>query len=175
MPAAAWAPTLSDVARHIPTRTRDTQTPGSDAMLGTFTPETTPTDEQAQEFIDQSVQWVVGNCGQLPQNLTSTDDLWINARTAAEWRAAADIEIAFPMNRDPDVRLFQVMDQRAKDALATVRAAMQGEGVGQVDLVPYWAMPPQIPPGTLSVRFVDGEGWTYLRDNWWGAGGVNWL
>lgn len=175
MPAAAWAPTLADVARHIPTRTRDTQTPGSDAMLGTFTAETTPTDEQAQEFIDQSVQWVVGNCGALPGNLTSTDDLWINARTAAEWRAAADIEIAFPMNRDPDVRLFQVMDQRAKDALATVRSAMQGEGVGQVDLVPYWSMPQARRPGMVGVQFRDGEGWTYLRDNWWGVDGVSWL
>jgi len=137
-------------------------------MLGTFTADTTPTDEQAQEFIDQSVQWVVGNCGALPANLTSTDDLWINARTAAEWRAAADIEIAFPMNRDPDVRLFQVLDQRAKDALSTVRSAMQGEGVGQVDLVPYWHFPPCLPPGVHGYTWRDGEGW--LRDNWWGMG-----
>jgi hypothetical protein len=175
MPAAAWAPTLADVARHIPTRTRDMTTPGSDAMLGTFTPETTPTDDQAQEFIDQSVQWVVGHCGTLPANLTSTDDLWINARTAAEWRAAADIEIAYPMNRDPDVKLFQVMDTRAKDALATVLAAMQGEGVGQVDLVPYWAMPPARIPGVNEYAFIPGEGWTYGRDNWLGIDGVNWL
>ena len=51
------------------------------------------------------------------------------------------------MNRDPDVKLFQVMDTRAKDALQTVRSAMQGEGVGQVDLVPYWAMPAAVAPG----------------------------
>lgn len=165
MPAAAWAPTLADVARHIPTRTRDTLTPGSDALLNTFTENTTPNAEQAQTYIDQAVQWVVGNCGQLPANLTSTDDLWINARTAAEYRASADIELAYP-NRDADVRVFAQLDQRAKDALATVKTAMQGEGVGQVDLVPYWHFPPDLPPGTRRVEFIDGEGWTFLRDNW---------
>src|SRR5438552_1729340 len=83
----------------------------------------------------QAVQWVVSECGQLPVDLPPTDELMVSARTAAEWRAAADIEVAYPLNRDPDVRLFQVLDQRAKDALATVKLAMQGEGVGQVDLV----------------------------------------
>jgi hypothetical protein len=163
-----WAPTLADVARHVPTRTRDTTTPGSDALLNTFTESTTPTAEQAQSFIDQAVQWVVSECGQLPVDLPPTDELMVAARTAAEWRAAADIEVAYPLNRDPDVRLFQVLDQRAKDALATVKLAMQGEGVGQVDLVPYWHFPCPHPPGVTRVRFIDGEGWTWdaLRDNW---------
>ena len=92
----------------------------------------------------------------------------VAARTAAERRAAADIEVAHPLNRDPDVRLFQILGQRAKDAPATVRPAMQGEGVGQVDLVPYWDFPCPVRPGITRVGFVDGEGWTW-RENWWGT------
>ena len=47
---------------------------------------------------------------------------------------------------------------------------MQGEGVGQVDLVPYWHFPLPAAAGLTRVRFIDGEGWTWdtLRDNWWG-------
>lgn len=110
----------------------------------------------------------MSECGQLSVDLPPTDELMAAARTAAEWQAAADIEVAYPLNRDPDVQLFRVLDQRAKDALATVKLAMQGEGVGQVDLVPYWHFPPSIPPGLTKVRFVDSEGWTWdaLRDNW---------
>ena len=165
-----WAPTLADVARHIPTRTRDRAAPGSDALLGTFTEGTSPTADQAQGFIDDAVRWVTSECGELPTGLPPTDELMVAARTAAEWRAAADIELAYPLNRDPDVQLYRTLDQRAKDALSTVRSAMQGEGVGQVDLVPYWHFPPHVPPGMTRVRFVDGEGWTWdtLRDNWWG-------
>ena len=112
-----------------------------------ITEATTPTAEQAQSFIDQAAQWVVSECGQLPVDLPPTDELMAAARTAAEWRAAADIEVAYPLNRDPDVQLFRVPDQRAKDALATVRSAMQGEGAGQVDLVPYWHFPCPQPAG----------------------------
>jgi hypothetical protein len=54
----------------------------------------------------------------------------VAARTAAECHAAADIEVAYPLNRDPDVQLFRVLDQRAKDALAAVRARRRGKGVG---------------------------------------------
>lgn len=95
-----WAPTLADVARHVPTRTRDTTRPGSDALLGTLTESTTPTAEQAQSFIDQTVQWVVSECGQLPVDLPPTDELMVAARTAAEWRAAVGIEVTHPLNRD---------------------------------------------------------------------------
>ena len=138
-------------------------------MAATFTEATTPTAE-AQSFIDQAVQWAASECGKLPVDLPPTDELMVAARTAAEWRAAADIELGYTLNRDPDIQLYRTLDQRAKDALSTVRSAMAGEGVGQVDFVPYWHFPPHLPPGMTRVRFVDGEGWTWdaLRDNWWG-------
>ena len=61
--AETWAPALDDVGRLIPTRTRDTRTPGSDTMQGTFTPATTPNGEQAQAVIDDAVRWVEADRG----------------------------------------------------------------------------------------------------------------
>jgi hypothetical protein len=97
----------------------------------------------------------VSECGKLPVDLPPTDELMVAARTAAEWRAAADIELGYPLNRDPDIQLYRTLDQQAKDALSTVRSAMAGEGVGQVDLVPYWHFPRPVPPGMTPVRFVE--------------------
>src|SRR6266700_7041597 len=94
----AWAPALDDVARHIPRRTRDTRTPGSDATLGTFTASTTPTDDQAGKIIDDAVNTIISAAGVLPPagdpNYPQVSQA---ARVAAEWRAAADIEVAYPV------------------------------------------------------------------------------
>lgn len=122
-----WAPTLADVARHIPTRTRDTRSPGSDKQLGTFSPWTTPDDGQAQACIDAAVHTVLTRTeGLVPP---ADDTLTAMARTAAEWRAAADIEIAYP-GRDADIRLYAMLDQRAKDAINDLREALGLAGTG---------------------------------------------
>jgi hypothetical protein len=126
--AEPWAPALPDVGRHIPTRTRDTRTPGSDKLLGTFTPYTTPDNEQAMSCIDASVQWVLSQTGPLPVGDENAEQ---QARTAAEWYAAASIELAYP-NRDADLRLYALLDQRAKDALTVLitRIKLGGESIG---------------------------------------------
>jgi len=62
------------------------------------------------------------------------------ARDAAEWRAAADIELAYP-NRDGDVRVAQELDARAAQALAAFRTAMSEAGSGTVEQFPQWNMP----------------------------------
>jgi hypothetical protein len=160
-----WAPGLADTARHIPTRTRDTRTPGSDQLLGTFTPYTTPDDGQAQKCIDAAVQWVLSQTGPLPAGL----DFEQQARTAAEWRSAADIEIAYP-NRDADIRLYQLLDQRAKDALSSLIVSIklggdsigsELEGAGQ----PSWRAPAPPPWADidpdyrgLEVRYIGSTG-----------------
>jgi hypothetical protein len=140
----AWAPTLDDVARHIPSRTRDTRTPGSDAVLGTFTPSTTPTGDQAQSVIDDAVTQTLADAGVMPptwdpnyQRVTQA------ARVAAEWRAAADIEIAYPL-RDADVRVYAQLDARAKDALAALLRVMVITEEGATAAVPVWQAP--LPP-----------------------------
>lgn len=140
-----WAPVLDDVARHIPRRTRDTRTPGSDQVLGTFTPDTTPTDAQAQGLIDAACNAVLSAAGPVPAVGQPNYQLVQSAaRTAAEWRAAADIEIAYP-NRDADVAVAAVLDQRAKDALATLIAVMAQTQTGTIDVFPLW-MSPDPPP-----------------------------
>jgi len=135
--AEAWAPTLDDVARHIPTRTRDTKTPGSAALLGTFTASTTPTADQAQAHIDAAVLGILSQTGTL--DITDAG-LLAQARVAAEWRSAADIEIAYP-NRDADVAVYSQLDARAKYELAMLLRRLQAQGEGEPASVPYWSAP----------------------------------
>ena len=147
--AEPWAPVLADVARHIPTRTRDTVTPGSDSMLGTFTASTTPTDEQAQAVLDSAVAWVLSEAGPLPPTFDANYALIsASARDTAAWRAAADIELAYP-NRDADVRTAAQLDQRAKDALAGLLRAMVLTETGAVEPVPVWQSP--LPPSWADI------------------------
>jgi hypothetical protein len=149
VPTVPWAPSPSDVAKRIPTRTRDTRTPGSDRLLGTFTPDTTPDDGQAYNAIETAVTWVTAQTG---DSLDLADpEMTTSARSCAEWRAAADIEISYP-NRDADIRLYQWLDQRAKDELAsliqliTIKTGKPPGGIaaGAVLSVEWHA--PELPP-----------------------------
>ena len=135
-----WAPTLAEVGQKIPTRTRDTLTPGSDVLLGTFTPNTTPNDAQAQGFIDAAVGWVVGEAGELPASPPASDQIAVQARTAAAFRAASDIEMAYP-NRDADIRTAAMLDTRAKDALASLLQALAIAGACAIEPYPVWQAP----------------------------------
>jgi len=136
MAGVAWAPSLADVARHIPTRTRDFATPGSDRLLGTFSERTTPTAEQAQSDLDAAVRAITAEVGDIP----ASDVVEAAARDAAEWRAAADIELAYP-NRDATVQVARDLDARAKDALARLKTVLAEAGSGLVEAVPVWAFP----------------------------------
>jgi hypothetical protein len=64
-----WAPKLEEVAGHIPTRTRDASDPGSDALTGTFSDTTTPTESQAQRITDAAVATVAGAVGSVTTKL----------------------------------------------------------------------------------------------------------
>jgi hypothetical protein len=131
---------------------------GSDKQLGTFTANTTPSDAQAQSVIDDAVTWVLGQVGELPVVPPASEQIQWAARSAAEWRAAADIEIAYP-NRDADIRLYMQLDQRAKDSITTLRQALAVEvGGGAVDLLPIWTSPAPAPWGDKS----PGSGADYL-------------
>ncbi len=135
--AEPWAPALDDVARHIPTRTRDTDTPGSDTLLGTFTTHTTPTADQVQPIIDQAVRGVLSRTGALDP---TDGELGDQARAAAEWRAAADVEIAYP-NRDAEVAVYAQLDARAQYELANLLRRMQAQGEGYAESLPVWSAP----------------------------------
>jgi hypothetical protein len=143
--AESWAPSLEQVAGHIPTRTRDASQPGSDTMLVTFTASTTPTNEQAGRHIASACAEVgaavaaVG--GTIPETPTFLPKL---AAHAAALRAAADIELAFP-DRQADVSVYEQLDQRAKDALERLLEAIDDRG-GEAEgsLLPRYVFP--VPP-----------------------------
>jgi hypothetical protein len=142
VPGERWAPSLSDVARHIPTRTRDFAAPGSDKLLGTFTERTTPTAESAQADIDAAVRAIIAEVGELPAagDAGTIAAIEAAARDAAEWRAAADIEVSLP-NRDATVQVYRDLDARANSALARLKVVLAEEGSGQVGTSPQWAFP----------------------------------
>jgi hypothetical protein len=162
MAAEAWAPALDDVGRHIPTRTRDTDNPGDDELLGTFTTRTTPTADQVQPIIDAAVAGVLSRTGPLD----ATDGPLLDAaRTAAEWRAAADIELAYP-NRDADVIVYAQLDARAKYELDTLLRRLQGQGEGFAESVPFWSAPD---PSRWADRDPDDLRWPPGTRYWSGA------
>lgn len=138
--AEAWAPTTGDVAEKIPTRTRSKAAPGSTALLGQFTADTTPTAEQAQGFVDNAVAWVLAATGALPTTGQLADQIEQAARDAAAWRAAADIEMAYP-ERTANVNVAATLNSRANDALQTALNAIRTEEGGGPQLVPVWMAP----------------------------------
>ncbi|GAA3027247.1 hypothetical protein [Streptosporangium longisporum] len=136
--AESWSPTLEDVAGFIPTRTRDASKPGSDTLLGTFTTDTTPTDEQATRTIRAAAAHVLGATGPIP---AAPEHLSILASTAAALRAAADIELAFP-DSDADVQVYEQLNRRAEEALQQLVDAVNDAGSGpEGSLLPVWVMP----------------------------------
>lgn len=164
MSGEPWSPGLTDVARHIPTRTRDRKTPGSDALLMTFNQSTTPTDDQVQQLIDDNVGALEGQIGDIPSVLANFPDLAISMRVYVEWRTAADIEVAYP-NRDADIQVYAQLDARAKAAYAVVTAALAVDNTGSTALVPQWAFPdpgatpyPDTSPGSGIDRLI-GRRW----------------
>lgn len=135
--AEVWAPALNDVARLILTRTRNTTDPGSDQLLGTFTADTTPDNGQAQSAIDNAVLGLLSETGALDP----TDrNLLAQARVAAAWRAAADIELMDP-NRDADLNSYTQLDARAKYELSLLMRRLQAQGEGYAESVPFWSAP----------------------------------
>jgi hypothetical protein len=155
--AESWAPGLSDVGRHIPSRTRDGSVPGSDKMLGTFTATTTPTDAQAQQVIDDAVAVLLADVGELPATGLQWPEIQQAARQVIEWRAAADIELAYP-NRDADLLMYDRLNLRYADALATLKRALAEADVGMVEAEPVWQFPVPPPWGDKS----PGSGTDYL-------------
>ncbi|MER7131253.1 hypothetical protein [Streptosporangium saharense] len=148
--AELWAPTLEQVADHIPTRTRDSAAPGVDALQMTFNERTTPTAEQAARYIASAVSEVLAAvAGVIP---AAPAYLAVLAQKAAALRAAADIELAYP-DRDADVSVATQLDQRAKDALARlVEAVSDAGGPGtEGGLLPVWAFPDPGWPGDYPV------------------------
>lgn len=131
----AWSPFLSQVADHVPYLTVDTTTPGSQLYLGTFTGDTTPTDEQAQRHIDSAVALM------RPAIPLISAALYATARAVAALRAAASLARAFP-RRPEDLANATALDARA-DAywkVLVTAAEQEGTSAGAVG-TPHWSFP----------------------------------
>lgn len=163
MAGEGWAPGLSDVARHVPRRTRDRNTPGTDRLLMTFNGNTTPDDAAVQQMIDDTVGGLLAQVGDLPTSVTQAPEVSTLARTYVEWRVAADIEVAYPV-RDADVAVYAQLDARAKDVYAQLSAALalaEGGGGYEMATIPLWGFPDPPPYGDESpgsgTQFVWGS------------------
>lgn len=118
----AWAPTLEDVAAHIPTRTREVGV--SDEYLRTFTDDTTPTAGEVDILIGHACAWVTGRVG-TPIAAVATPA----CRVAAALWAAYWVELAYP-ERDADVQVYDRLRPDAEDATTAAGGLNDAAGGG---------------------------------------------
>lgn len=112
--APAWAPTLTQVAEHVLSKTRDLTT---NEPAGTFTTTTAPTGDQVTGLIDQACTLVTTRTG---TPIATDVDVQAACRVAAALWAACWVERSHP-ERDADIT---VSEQLRTDAEAMTAAAV---------------------------------------------------
>lgn len=106
--AAAWTPTLADVAALVPTRTIDSDGEQQD----TFTALTTPADDQVTGYITRIVGEISATVGEVPS------DVFDAAKHTATLGAAWLVERSFPPTSD--------VQNVANDFVTDYRASLAG-------------------------------------------------
>lgn len=134
----AWAPTLSQVADHVPWLTVDVTNPAAQTYLGIFTGNTEPSDEQAQRVTDDAISIVGTYVGVVP--VTSQAKIYRLAQTAASLRAAAMLARAFPRRRE-DIDTSALLMTDAITAAAALEEATAAVGADPVNAQPLWYAP----------------------------------
>lgn len=86
MPTSDYEPSIAQVAAHIMSRTVNQY----GVRLGTFTPDTTPTDTEVQSIIEITMPEIADIIGD-----DVPEFLWDDATTVASIRVAMQVEIAF--------------------------------------------------------------------------------
>jgi hypothetical protein len=139
--AEPWAPDLAEVGSRIPSKTIAQTTAGDTTPTGTFNDKTMPTDVLAQPIVNGAIATIADSVAAIGPLLYPL------AKDAAAWRAAADIELAYPA-RNADIKaLYEALNERAKLALERLRAAADVAGSGTDATVPSWSMPDPVPWG----------------------------
>jgi hypothetical protein len=163
---------VADVARHVPTRTRDSKSPGSDRLLGTFNANTTPNDSVVQQMIDDTVASLEAQVGDMVGVTTTFPDAATAIRVYVEWRVAADIELAYP-NRDADIQVATALAARAQAQFSLVLAALTVADIGATATFPAGNFPmapayADQSPGSgaefVLGRFVFPGGWPFTDE-----------
>jgi len=142
----AYAPTVENVAAVIRARTKD----GNGNELGTFTPETRPTDAQAQEAIDHALNGLHEKVGEIGGGCGDV------AKLAATYGAAAEIELSyFPEQARTDRSPYQFLIKRYEALLEGVRECVLGNlpGIGP------GGEPTGVPQGTLVAYSATAHGY----------------
>lgn len=135
--APTWAPSVEQVADHVPYLTVDTVTPGSQEYLNTFNDRTNPTNVQAQRLIDGVWPVVAAAVGAI------VEQVWPLAQHVTALRAAAAVVRAYPRD-DGDLPHAAALDARADADLLRLIAANDAAGGGagnSVDLLPVYSFP----------------------------------
>lgn len=146
----AWAPSLAEVADHIPGRTRPTaEWPATDALAGTFTDATTPTRTQAGRLISRACAWVATRLGPVINSR-----VYRLAGEAAALRAAYWVEVAYP-ERDADLTVYDRLRAEAEAALdlassSNVEIGGDDPTPGGLDDLSSFAFPARPPWADLS-------------------------
>lgn len=123
---ADYRPTLADLGGVMRARTRDSD--GNE--LGTFTADTSPTDDEADGVITTALALVAARLGQVPDAL---GDL---ARSLVVLRAAMLVETSYvPEETSTDTSAYAAYREQYRDALADYDAATDRDvGEAQVRL-----------------------------------------
>jgi hypothetical protein len=131
-----WSPFLSDVAKYVMRFTVDTLTPGLEIPLGTFTGNTNPTDEQAQDHIDDAAAEVEAQLGVVAEGSHAL------AKVVTSLRAAAAIARSFARSAT-DLATADSLDRAATRSMETLIAVdAAASPAGDVDSgLPYWSFP----------------------------------
>lgn len=134
----AYDPTLTEVADYVPGRTLTYLNPGTETYLGTFTAETTPSDEQVGRLIRSAVSELLGRVGAVQPGLAD------RARDAVACLTAAYVELAFPV-RASDLNTYDKLMARADAKLAALAESNLAAGATPPGLapalLPQWSYP----------------------------------
>lgn len=136
--SSAYDPTLTQVADYIPGRTLTYLTPGVETYLGTFTEDTTPSDEQVGRLIRSAVNTVTSRVGVVQDVLAD------RARDVAACLTAAYVELAFPV-RAADLNTYDKLSALAEAKLAALAESNLALGATPTGLatalLPTWSYP----------------------------------
>lgn len=153
MSLPSWAPGFEHVADYITSRTVDAQTPGSDRPSGTFSQWTYPTDMQVSRLIEAACGWVISVTGPVVPIIEDT------ARSVAAMRAAAMVEMSYPLRNDEITEVAQALFAQASAGRDELVSANRDGGGAVVS----GATPPRgcFPPAPSYL--LDGPGWGFPR------------
>lgn len=136
MPTSDWPVTVAAVGSILRARTRDTQ--GNE--LGTFTPDTRPTDAQVTSLISNAVGDLASAVGpDLPESL------WAQAAVVATYKTAMLVELSyFPEQVATGRSPYEQLQGLYRDALKSLSIAVGEDvpgGSAQIPSPPAYSFP----------------------------------